>query len=1186
MKLPLRLLVALLFVVTFSRASATSGEENPADFAERWFRTGTAADKAGDQDAARSAYVRVLEREPGHLYALAAIARLERTAGHTDLALDWAGRFLERWRWLRERPAGLVDTHKDLVAYTLEADPFRKRADLLRREYVTKLLKLANEQLDQHAFHSARAMFLEAQATDPEHPELAAGLARISKEGGNELAVSDESGGVDPLAGVTAEWVVANDPLHAEWDKAWTLETEHYKIKTNAGYRVLKTTARAMEQVQVFYRLFHQYKTRGEGIPSANVWIYKDHDEYKQRGQPPYDWAGGHWDGATVFTYDSRRGGSGSLSQMLDTLFHEASHQFTTLAGGSGVPAWLNEGMASFFEGTKLLSNGKLDWNLVVPGRLYPLVEDLRSSAPHQLEDVIQGKVDDYRVFYPWGWGIVYYLYNAEGPDGRLLYRSAMKEYFQGYGGEKHVERFVEFFVTKPKRPGVATLADFEKVFREYVFDLERQDQGLVDVGRLDEERGDKQVKLGDHARAAELYARALEKDPDHPDVLWKLAAALEKTGETDRAAGMLRRWLTATAPSAEAADPLAERRVEALARIQKDDTSAKRLAEMRVRFHADALALAKEYDGKSLPRLALRVLRGPACATPPSVEARELYFAISDRSGVSLETWRLLFDERTLAGFYGGGEADFVVQDGVIIAQVGEDADNSKSGREGRAPSTGGGAGANAARKDTGFAFRRLFVDVEPAGDWSLQAEIKIERGGRMAGLCFGKKSEDVFHGIAILPEGYVDLTAFGTSPRTLQRVKTPIAEGWHRLRMEVAGTRLVVALDGASVLEWEFDSRAFLRGDFGLLAGLGSSCFRDIKLLEFDPTLPRRTAIGRRRAALDVDSELDTPLARAKPGLAAYHDEAPPPLTIHEWIGDAPAGGDLERLRGWPLVLVFWTTDQEVAVPLLPGLVNLAAKHADVKLPIVLVSNEPAEKVRAFVAKNPVPFPIAIDEQHKTYADYALPVVHLPHAKLLGLDGRVAWEGNPDYKPEYGTYLDEPVADLVAKSHLKELLAARPTLDAADAAFAAGDFAAAAKIWRPIVALDVPNEGVIRARRGLLRIDAEGAARLARARSLALEKRVLQAALQFEETARLFAGFGIADEAKQAHAALVKSKGFVAQRGLEGLLKSAERSAAAKKPDAARETLEKLFSKLEPNSDPSLRERAEALRAKLQAP
>ncbi|MBL8862983.1 MAG: redoxin domain-containing protein [Planctomycetes bacterium] len=1164
----MKLALAALLCLTSTWTAPVADRD---EFVERLLAQAAAAEKEGRAEAAAAFYARVLERDAKHLTALAKRSTLLAAAGRHDDALDDAGRFLALWRHLDPKPAGMAATQRALSAYAQGTDPLRKRSDTLRREYVGRLLKLANEQMDNLAWHAARAMLVEAQATDPDHPELAAGLARIKREGGNELAVGDETGGVDPLAGVTAEWIAENDPKHAQWDQAWELDTTHYRIKTNAGYRVLKTVATAMEQVHGFYREFHQYKTKGEAIPKANVLIFKSAEEYKTLGGQPVEWAGGHWDGTNVVTYDARNGGEGGLQGMLDTLFHEASHQFTSLAGGSSVPAWLNEGMASFFEGTQLLSNGKLAWNLVVPGRLYPLVEDLRGPAPKQLADVIRGQVEDYRVYYPFGWGIVYHLYNAEDDDGRLLYRASMREYFQEYHAADHVGRFTEFFVTRPKLPGVATLADFEQRWRAWILALEAEDKGLSDAARRDEERGDRQLRQGNAARAIELYERSLRREPDHPETTWKLASALEAAKQPDRAAGTLRQWMALTAPRPGEPDVQAARRAEALARIAKLDTSARRLAEIRGKFHADALALAKDYRAKGFPRLALRTLRGPATAAPPSAEARELYFAIQDESGVSLETWRLLFDERTLKGFYGGGEDAWTVVDGVIEAEI-------PDGAAPAAPATG--AAPAQREKPATFAFRRLFVDAAPAGDWSLEARVQIPRGGTLAGLCFGKKGDGLFHGVALLPQGYCDLAAFGTDGRTLLRQSARVADGWHVLRIEVAGTRLVAHLDGQQVLERLFDSRAALLGDFGLLAGAGRARFSEIRLLEFPPDLPRRTAIGHRRVLAADD--LRTPLERAPAGRPSYLNEAPPVLAVQGWVGAPPAGGDLEQLRGWPALLVFWTTYQEQAVPLLPGLAKLAETHAALSIPIVLLTNEKREALEAFVERNPVPFPIGYDHSNALFEAYAIPQVQLPHAKLIGLDGRVAWEGNPDWKAEFGSYLDEPVLELAKRSRLSELLAAGRTLEVARAAEARGEYAAAARDYRSIATIDAPHPTVTAAKAALEALEARAAQELARSDALEREGRVLQALRLAERIVTQYEGLDAAGIARAAAERRKAGKAYKKMRPLENKLAGAERSVEIGKFEDARATLNALAASLAaagPERDPWLAERTAAL-------
>jgi tetratricopeptide (TPR) repeat protein len=942
------------------------------------------------------------------------------------------------------------------------------------------------------------------------------------------------------------------------------------------------TTAHAMEQVQVFYRLFHQYKTKNEKIPIAGVWIYKNHDEFMKLGKPPFEWAGGFWNGSEVVTFDPRgEGSTAGLTDLLDVLFHEASHQFTSLAGGGGVPAWLNEGMASFFEGTRLLSNGKLDWNLVAPGRLYPLVDDIKADK-HKLSDVIQGQVEDYRVYYPWGWGIVYYLYNAEDAQGKLLYRASMREYFQKYSSDKHLERFTEFFITQPKVEGVATIEDFEKRFKAWILELADADRGKIDVARKFEERGDQQVRLSDWKRAVEFYARSLERDPDYPEVLWKLAAALEQTGETDRAAGVLRQWLTVLAPRFVDGTADAEslkRRTDALARIPKLDTSAKRLAEIRVKFHGDSLALAGDYDKSGFPRMALRVLRGPATAEPPSEKAREMYFAIADKSGVSLESWRLIFNERDLKGFYGGGEGDFAVEDGVLVASISEDSDNAKK----TGPTTGGSGSPDnePAKRPDLFAFRRLFVDVEPAGDWSLSAEVLLDKTSTLAGLCFGKKADGRFCGVGLLPKGYVDLATLGASDgKPLTRNKVDLLPGWNKLRVDVAGTRVVVTLNGTEAVDYLFETRAEIKGGFGLLAGLGKASFREIKVLEYDPSLPRRTKIGWRKPVPEYDAESGKmSVQRSPPGKLNYLNQAPPKLEVDGWLGEPPCDGDLDRLLGWPVLLLFWTPDQEKALPQLPGVDKLADQYAALKIPILLLCNQKKETLEAYAKDHPFRYPVCFDWSQRVYKAYAIDKLQLPHAKLIGLDGLVAWEGNPDWKAEYGSYVEEPLAAIVKNGRLAELALAREKLVECEARLAKGEREGLAADLQSIVALGVEHPAVARAKVLITHLELEAATALDAAEARVKEGRWIQGVTALEAASKRFAPLAQAAEAQKHAEKRVKESGYQSAKKLENRLRIAERHLAAGRVPDAKESLDVTVGKLEAASDPWLTERCKFL-------
>src|SRR5262245_56720586 len=68
---------------------------------------------------------------------------------------------------------------------------------------------------------------------------------------------------------------------------------------------------------------------------------------------------------------------------------------------------------------------------------------------------------------------------------------------------------------------------------------------------------------------------------------------------------------------------------------------------------------------------------------------------------------------------------------------------------------------------------------------------------------------------------------------------------------------------------------------------------------------------------------------------------------------------------------------------------------KHADQGFTIVALSSEGASVVEKFAKEKSATYPIGIDGGGKTTRAYG--VTGLPHAYLLGVDGRVVWEGHP---------------------------------------------------------------------------------------------------------------------------------------------------------------------------------------------
>ena len=132
----------------------------------------------------------------------------------------------------------------------------------------------------------------------------------------------------------------------------------------------------------------------------------------------------------------------------LDRIYKE-SHQFVDLA--TNAAGWLNEGLASFFEGCRILQNGTVLMNMPADHRLFPLVDrvkrgwmtDEKEGISTTDKGVEPSKAPTFRIVlenkYEWGppwyaptWGVVYFLYNYQDPwDGRFIYRKAFREFIE-----------------------------------------------------------------------------------------------------------------------------------------------------------------------------------------------------------------------------------------------------------------------------------------------------------------------------------------------------------------------------------------------------------------------------------------------------------------------------------------------------------------------------------------------------------------------------------------------------------------------------------------------------------------------------------------------------------------------------------------------------------------------------------
>ncbi len=1005
----------VLALFTTLAALAAQAPQAPVD--ERLAQArGLQAD--GKLTEALAAVQRALERDDRSLPALRLLADLALALNERDLAAH----ALHRWNDVvgAARGTAVPAAERKAVAESLAAlDPEARTWDQLQKRYVEQLMKLGADYRRRKDWIAAIEVYAHVLEVDAEHGPARTAIREIRRSGGREVAVEDLFAGADPSLGKTQEQIAREDAQHADWERAWEKDTENYGYRTDAGFLVLETSAIAMEQMNGFYRRFFRYKLDGGKTPKIEIRIFKDRDEYLKLGSNPVEWSGGQFTGDAVETYAGGVSGNASIRDMYGTLFHEAAHQFVSLTG-PGVPGWLNEAYASFFEGCVILSSGAVEWNKVPPGRLFPLAQRLERgwmsgpddgvrvtgsewSEPERAPTFRMVVEGDYRWGPPWyapTWGVVYFLYNCRTADGRLVYRDALHAYYESFQRGQSPDpaaHFEEVVLRGAPLSSVPDLAALDAVWRDWILHLRDVYTGKIEQGDQLVAFGDAALGRGDEPLALQFYEEALAERGGDLEVLTKCARLLEQVGRKPQAAArwrQLKRELELRGATGDG------RHAEAGRKVAQLDPLQGRYVAIKQALAQAGLALARGYDGRGLPTMALEIARRMS-ASFSIPEALELYVEIARRTAKSLARWRLAYDERSLRGWSGG--------DGAYQAY----------GDQIRADVTAG------APSDTGLFTRQLTCDVTFDADFSLEAAMRIEAYGQDAytgslmGLCFGRKGDLDFHAVVLHPKGFLDIaTNRGGVWEILDHRQTKVGGDWHTMRIDVTDRTLDVYLDGFYVRSLEFKSRETLSGGFGLITGAGSAIYKDIRVLardRFDPAaaLERTLAMERIHA--------DSTLRQA----GSFAGLAPPALQVGEWVqGDAVA---LDQLAGRPLLLAFWSPAQDQVIPTAALLAHLAERGREQGLAVVVVCDggTKADELRGYLRDHPLPgASVGIDGAgNGTYEAFWIKAGHhgIPRLLLIDRKGIVQFEGDPGvsagagWQPGEPTYVDDALAKLL---------------------------------------------------------------------------------------------------------------------------------------------------------------------------
>lgn len=1152
MKLSLLALLPLLLAPT---PLGSNAQGDP--FMEKYLSTAERLRDEGDAVGARAAVERALERDDRHLGALETLAELAAEGDDLDTAAWAYHRWLQVVESAEKLPVSRSKRKQILEAVTAvdaRADDFRSLTD----DHLSELHKLAKAHAKRGRLHSALEVYAEILLIDPFNAEGRAAVKNIRRTGGEDVAVEDAFAGAgDPTEGLDPEWLAEENAKHEEWENAWTKETENYRYRTNAGFLVLQTSSIAMEQMNRAYRKFFRYKEDGGATPKIEVRVYKNRDEYlKYNNLPENDWTGGFFNGSTVQTFLGGPSGKETIRQMYGTLFHEAAHQFVSLTGRGGVPGWLNEAYASFFEGTTILSNGSVRWNQVATHRLFPLARRMEQGWMNGPSDGVRDESGEWatpttaptlRILvenqYQWGppwyaptWGVVYFLYNLRDEDGRLIYRDSLNDYYysgaSSVGRDQRVEHFENIVIQGAPLSPVQDIEALNELWRDWILELRDIQLGKKAARKTNFDYGLAALARGETAEAVDFLEEAFLHTPEDPEVLWKLAGALENTDAEDRAAAMYLQFARELELRGLTED---ERYPVAKEKLTKLDPLFSAHAKLKRKMLEEGLELAKSYRDRDLPLMALEIARRMS-AQFSLPEALDFYIEVASETGRSLARWKVAYNELDLEGW--SGSEHYGAYGRMLVADVKDDGATGRPGDE--------------------IFTADLTYDAAFEGDYSLEAQLRFEDGATVAGLTFGRKDANTTHAVILHPTGYLDISTKDGGTWTYRDHRSVSLPGeWQKLRIDLVDKTLDVYLNDRYIRSIEMPSRDSVQGGFGLITGTGKISYRDLRFLARDPYDPAARIERELALAKVANSEIERPEG-------TFTGFTPPAFVESlKWLQGEPR--TLEHLQGAPSAIVFWSQAQEQAIPTGEYYRHLAETYAEFDMQWVVViggEHSPAQaRAMAAAAKLPESMAVAHDVEFAYYkAAHVVPGGWgLPRILVMDVDGEVIWEGDPGLVPGRGwkpgdgeTYLDGPIKEIIEKRRLKEIRKFAPELPKATKLARAGMLAQAWTAIRPLAELDADFSPIVQRARDLRDfLEGAGAQLLGEAEVHAAEGYPLRAAALLDKVSVDFVGTSTGDLAAGRLKTLQKSDDYRevkrAWRSMDKALSSAERGKAA---------------------------------------
>ncbi len=462
---------------------------------------------------------------------------------------------------------------------------------------------------------------------------------------------------------MSARQLAKRDAKHREWADAERIESPNYVVITNAGHEKGRAVSAALEQINGFYREVFAHMSIALGTNRCEIRLYRTRDEYvsaekvSSSVQAFFDPRSNY-----VATFDPVATGL-PFSALWETLFHEASHQFTDRISYDVIPAWLHEGTSCYFEGCRLGPGSIVHRNRIPETRLETLLKVLGRGKP-VLASVVSHKLAETfpNESYAVGWGLVYFMHNYENEKCERIYLEPYRRFMASYAARSRLAplpRFVRAFVHDLALEEVPDLAAFEARFASWIRELAALQRAEPGSARELRDRGRKQQAYGKLQAARESYQWALRLDPTDARTHSSLGDVMAALDSADAAILSWRHAIesltrapdrTARAPGfggrtfEEAAEDCAQKIREIRKRI------GPRFVQDASPFVRDVSKRARDVARRGFPRLALLVLDDAIAMTGNDPRLVGLRDDIREESGIDIRRWHRLRLDRDLA--------------------------------------------------------------------------------------------------------------------------------------------------------------------------------------------------------------------------------------------------------------------------------------------------------------------------------------------------------------------------------------------------------------------------------------------------------------------------------------------------------------------------------------------------------